>query len=90
MPKIETIRVMLVDDHAMVRSGLAAFLFAQNDLELVAEASSGEQAVAICRDKQPDVVLMDLVMPEMSGAEATQLILDQFPGTCVNRLLRSR
>jgi len=79
MSKTETIRVMLVDDHAMVRSGLAAFLFAQDDLELVAEASSGEQAVAICRDKQPDVVLMDLVMPGMDGATATKKIRERCP-----------
>ena len=75
----ELIRVMLVDDHAMVRSGLAAFLFAQDDLELVAEASSGEQAVAICREKQPDVVLMDLVMPGMDGATATKKIRERCP-----------
>ncbi len=79
MSNTETIRVMLVDDHAMVRSGLAAFLFAQEDLELVAEASSGEQAVAICQDKQPDVVLMDLVMPGMDGATATKKIRERCP-----------
>ena len=79
MSNTEIIRVMLVDDHAMVRSGLAAFLFAQEDLELVAEASSGEQAVAICQDKQPDVVLMDLVMPGMDGATATKKIRERCP-----------
>lgn len=79
MSNTELIRVMLVDDHAMVRSGLAAFLFAQEDLELVAEASSGEQAVAICQDKQPDVVLMDLVMPGMDGATATKKIRERCP-----------
>lgn len=75
----ESIRVMLVDDHAVVRSGLSAFLLAYDDLELVAEASSGEQAVKICDQAQPDVVLMDLVMPGMDGAAATRDIRKDCP-----------
>jgi NarL family two-component system response regulator LiaR len=59
----EPIRVMLVDDHAVVRSGLGAFLLTFDDLELVADAGSGEEAVRLCQRVQPDVVLMDLVMP---------------------------
>jgi NarL family two-component system response regulator LiaR len=70
---------MLVDDHAVVRSGLGAFLMAFDDLELVAEASSGEQAVAMCHRFRPDVVLMDLKMPGMDGAAATQKIREQCP-----------
>jgi NarL family two-component system response regulator LiaR len=70
----EKIRVMLVDDHAVVRSGLGAFLSVFDDLELVAEASSGVEAVRLCPEVRPDVVLMDLVMPEMDGAQATAAI----------------
>jgi NarL family two-component system response regulator LiaR len=73
------IRVMLVDDHAVVRSGLSAFLLAFDDLELVGEASSGEEAVRLCPQLQPDVVLMDLVMPGMDGAAATRAIREQCP-----------
>jgi NarL family two-component system response regulator LiaR len=61
------IRVLLVDDHAVVRSGLSAFLLAFDDLELVGEAGSGEEAVRLCDRLRPDVVLMDLVMPGMDG-----------------------
>jgi NarL family two-component system response regulator LiaR len=70
---------MLVDDHAVVRSGLGAFLLAYEDLELVGEAGSGAEAVRLCADLAPDVVLMDLVMPEMDGAEATQAIRARCP-----------
>jgi len=73
------IRVLLVDDHAVVRSGLSAFLLAFDDLELVGEASSGEEAVRLCDRLQPDVVLMDLVMPGMDGAQATRAIRDKCP-----------
>jgi NarL family two-component system response regulator LiaR len=73
------IRVMLVDDHAVVRSGLGAFLIAFDDLELVAEAGSGEEAVRLCEEAQPDVVLMDLVMPGMDGAAATKAIREKCP-----------
>ena len=77
------IRVMIVDDHSMVRRGLATILKVRPDLDLVAEASNGQEALELCHEHRPNVVLMDLVMPEMSGAEATQLILDQCPGTQV-------
>jgi NarL family two-component system response regulator LiaR len=70
---------MLVDDHAVVRSGLGAFLLAFEDLELVAEAGSGEEAVRLCERVRPDVVLMDLVMPGMDGATATQAIRARCP-----------
>jgi NarL family two-component system response regulator LiaR len=76
----DPIRVMLVDDHAVVRSGLAAFLLAFDDLELVGEAGGGEEAVQKCQRFKPDVVMMDLVMPGMDGAQATQAIRDQCPG----------
>jgi len=73
------IRVLLVDDHAVVRSGLSAFLLAFDGLELVGEAGSGEEAVRLCDRLQPDVVLMDLVMPGMDGAQATRAIRDKCP-----------
>jgi NarL family two-component system response regulator LiaR len=73
------IRVMIVDDHAVVRSGLSAFLMVYDDLDFVGEASSGEEAVRRCKDLRPDVVLMDLVMPGMDGAQATQTIREMCP-----------
>jgi two-component system, NarL family, response regulator LiaR len=68
------IRVMIVDDHAVVRSGLSAFLLAYDDLEHVGDATGGADAVGKCQSLKPDVVLMDLVMPEVDGAEATRRI----------------
>jgi NarL family two-component system response regulator LiaR len=75
----QTIRVMLVDDHNVVRSGLATFLKAYDDLELVGEAGNGVEAVNLCHRNKPDVVLMDLMMPEMDGIAATRAILDDYP-----------
>jgi len=79
MNSSKTIRVMLVDDHNVVRSGLATFLRAYEDLELVGEAKNGSEAVNLCRLKKPDVILMDLVMPEMDGIAATRAILADYP-----------
>ena len=79
MNETTPIRVMLVDDHAVVRSGLGAFLLAFDGLELVAEAGSGEEAVRLCEQTRPDVVLMDLVMPGMDGAAATRAIREHCP-----------
>jgi NarL family two-component system response regulator LiaR len=76
----QTIRVMLVDDHNVVRSGLATFLKAYDDLELVGEARNGREAVDLCRQKKPDVILMDLMMPEMDGITATRAIMAETPG----------
>ena len=67
----ETITMMLVDDHAIVRGGVRAYLETQSDLDVVGEASSGAEAVKLAAELVPDVVLMDLVMPEMDGVEAT-------------------
>jgi len=75
----QPVRVMIVDDHAVVRSGLSAFLMAYDDLEFVGDASGGVEAVSRCRDLEPDVVLMDLVMPDVDGAEATRLIREACP-----------
>ncbi len=79
----DAIRIMIVDDHAMVRSGLGAFLLAYDDFELVGEASGGREAVETCATAHPDVVLMDLVMPEMDGATATRAVRDECPGVQV-------
>jgi len=73
------IRVMIVDDHAVVRSGLSAFLSVYDDLEFVGEAGGGLEAVRKCPELNPDVVLMDLVMPEVDGSEATRLIREACP-----------
>jgi len=75
----QPIRVMLVDDHTMVRRGLAAFLKVFDDLQLAGEAESGETAIQLCGEILPDVVLMDMVMPDMDGATATRAIRQRFP-----------
>jgi len=79
MTNSKPIRVMIVDDHDMVRRGLSAFLKIKDDLQMVGEASNGREAVEKCEQLQPDVILMDLVMPEMSGAAATREIRQQWP-----------
>ena len=67
MTSTEPIRVLIVDDHAMVRVGLRLFIMSMQGIDLVGEASSGAEALAMCQELEPDVVLMDLVMPEMDG-----------------------
>ncbi len=79
MTETKPIRVMIVDDHAVVRSGLAAFLLVYDDVELVGEAEGGQEAVGQCEELQPDVILMDLVMPDMDGATATRAIRQRWP-----------
>jgi two-component system, NarL family, response regulator LiaR len=83
MSEAAKIRVVLVDDHEMVRSGLSAFLLAFKDMELVGEASNGTEAIQVCRELQPDVVLMDLVMPHMDGAATTRAVREVCPRTHV-------
>lgn len=77
------IRVLVVDDHLMVRDGLKVFLSAFDDIEVVGGAEDGEKAVAACGALKPDVVLMDLVMPGVDGAEATAIIRRRWPDTSV-------
>ncbi len=79
MPHPTPIRVMLVDDHAVVRSGLSAFLLAYDDLEIAGEVDNGVEAIELCAEVTPDVVLMDMVMPEMDGAAATRAIRKNHP-----------
>ena len=75
----QPIRVMLVDDHTMVRRGLSTFLKVFDDLQLVGEAESGAAAIQLCGEILPDVILMDMVMPDMDGATATRAICQQYP-----------
>jgi len=73
------IRVMAVDDHPIVRDGIARLIASQPDIELVAEASDGSEAVALFRDHRPDVTLMDLQMPKANGIDAIGAIRGEFP-----------
>ena len=75
----ETIRVLVVDDHAVVREGLRSFLDLQDGIEVVGEAADGEDAVSAASRLDPDVVLMDLVMPRLGGVAAMRLLRDRAP-----------
>jgi len=77
------IRVAVVDDHTIVRNGLVSLLGAHADLEIVGAVGDGEAAVALCVEKRPDVVLMDLSMPGVGGIEATRRIVEEAPGVQV-------
>ncbi len=83
MSEENRIRIMIVDDHAIVRSGLSAFLLTCADLDLVAEARDGEEAIHLSKQFQPDVVLMDLVMPKMDGVAAIRALREACPRTQV-------
>ena len=79
MSRHDPIRVMIVDDHSMVRRGLATILRVRPGLQLVGEANNGQEALRLCKQVRPDVVLMDLVMPEMDGAAATRALREMCP-----------
>ncbi len=83
MIETDHIRVLIVDDHAVVRSGLGAFFAVFPDLELVGEAENGEEALAHCCLLKPDVILMDLIMPGTDGVTATRLIKEKYPSVKV-------
>ena len=76
---MNAIRVMLIDDHEMVRLGLKSYLNLQPDIEVVAEAGDGEEGLTKALEVKPDVVVMDLVMPKMTGVEATLALLKEWP-----------
>lgn len=73
------IRILLADDHEMVRIGVSAYLQAQPDMDVVAEATNGQEAVDLALEYKPDIILMDMVMPIMNGAEATHEIIQKWP-----------
>jgi len=87
MPQI---RILLADDHAVVRDGLRALLDRQSDLTVIAEASDGRECVQLAEDLSPDVVIMDVAMPKMNGIEAARRILATRPATAVVMLSMHR
>ena len=75
----EIIKVMIVDDHLLVRDGINLLLSTFDDIQVISVVDSGEKALALCKQEQPDVILMDMVMPEQDGPESTGRILKNFP-----------
>jgi NarL family two-component system response regulator LiaR len=86
----DRVRVLLVDDHALVRKGVRLYLESQPDFEIVGEVGSGEAALAMVEDQAPDLVLMDLMMPGMGGVEATRRIKSISPATTIVVLTSSQ
>ena len=80
---MKKIRILLADDHTIMRMGLATLLESEPDMCVVGEAENGQVAVRLARELKPDVVIMDLMMPVLSGAEATRLIREENPGVRV-------
>jgi two-component system response regulator NreC len=76
---MDTIKLMLVDDHDVVRTGLRSFLETQPGLEVIAEAKNGLQALEKVKESQPDIILMDITMPDMDGIEATHQLKKTYP-----------
>jgi DNA-binding NarL/FixJ family response regulator len=78
---VTPLKVLIADDHSLVRAGIRALLEQQPDMEVVAEASNGREALELVRQHQPNIVLMDLAMPELSGVEAIRQLAKEFPET---------
>lgn len=81
--EVVPIRVMVVDDHAVVRGGIEYSLLALEDMDLVGSAGSGEEALRLCSERDPDVVLMDIIMPGMDGVATTRALLERCPNVRV-------
>src|SRR5215469_10263525 len=82
-PEPRLIRILTVDDHALLRKGIAALVNAEPDMKLVAEASNGQEAIEQFRRYHPDITLMDLQMPELNGTESIERIRSEFPDACI-------
>ena len=82
-------RVLVVDDHSLFRRGVIAVISAQPDMQVVAEAANGREAVKVAKEVHPDIVLMDLSMPEMGGVEATYHLLKEMPAESVDLIFTS-
>ena len=80
---METLRILVAEDHPLFRKGMISLLTSVTEFEVVGEAATGEEAVARATDLQPDVVLMDLQMPEVNGIEATRMIVQESPSVRV-------
>jgi len=89
MSPLKIIRVLIADDHEMVRLGLATFIDTCDDLRVVGEATNGQEAVRLCEELQPDVILMDVSMPVMDGLAATRIIAGRFPRVAIVILTNS-
>jgi NarL family two-component system response regulator LiaR len=79
LPQEKLIRILVVDDHTMVRRGLATFIGVFDDFKMVGEAANGESSIRLCNELKPDIVLMDMVLPDMDGASATRAIKREHP-----------
>ena len=80
---VKLLRILVTDDHTMVRDGICAVLSLQRDMDVIGEATNGKEAIDVVKRLMPDIVLMDIVMPVMSGLEATKRITKEFPNTRV-------